>query len=39
VLDTIRQVAPSSANILLEGESGTGKELARTRIHNPEPAA
>src|SRR6266705_5574727 len=27
VLDTIRQVAPSSANILIEGESGTGKEL------------
>src|SRR6476619_1221652 len=28
VLDTIRQVAPSSANVLIEGESGTGKELA-----------
>src|SRR5881275_2799415 len=27
VLDTIRQVAPSSANVLIEGESGTGKEL------------
>src|SRR3954464_7042297 len=27
VLDTIRQVAPSSANVLVEGESGTGKEL------------
>src|SRR6478735_7647193 len=26
VLDTIKQVAPSSANILIEGESGTGKE-------------
>src|SRR5213083_923594 len=34
VLDTIRQVAPSSANILLEGESGTGKELAAHAIHN-----
>ena len=33
VLDTIRQVAPSSANILLEGESGTGKELAAHAIH------
>lgn len=34
VLDTIKQVAPSSANILLEGESGTGKELAAHAIHN-----
>ncbi len=34
VLDTIRQVAPSPANILLEGESGTGKELAAHAIHN-----
>jgi DNA-binding NtrC family response regulator len=34
VLDTIKQVAPSSANILLEGESGTGKELAAHAVHN-----
>lgn len=34
VLDTIKQVAPSSANILIEGESGTGKELAAHAIHN-----
>src|SRR5256714_624134 len=34
VLDTIRQVAPSSANVLMEGESGTGKELAAQAIHN-----
>src|SRR5205085_332898 len=34
VLDTIRQVAPSSANILIEGESGTGKELAAHAVHN-----
>src|SRR5438105_1558513 len=34
VLDTIRQVAPSSANVLIEGESGTGKELAADAIHN-----
>src|SRR5947209_7113423 len=34
VLDTIRQVAPSSANVLVEGESGTGKELAAQAIHN-----
>src|SRR5437588_2636165 len=34
VLDTIRQVAPSSANVLIEGESGTGTELAAHAIHN-----
>src|SRR6476659_1350445 len=34
VLDIIRQVAPSSASILIEGESGTGKELAAHAIHN-----
>ena len=34
VLDTIRQVAPSSANVLIEGESGTGKELAAQATHN-----
>src|SRR5438105_8811478 len=34
VLDTIRQVAPSSANVVSEGESGTGKELAAHAIHN-----
>jgi two-component system response regulator AtoC len=34
VLDTIRQVAPSSANVLIEGESGTGKELAAHAIYN-----
>jgi DNA-binding NtrC family response regulator len=34
VLDTIKQVAPSSANVLLDGESGTGKELAAHAIHN-----
>src|SRR5256886_16287804 len=34
VLDTIKQVAPSSANVLIEGESGTGKELAGHAIHN-----
>jgi two-component system, NtrC family, response regulator AtoC len=33
VIDTIRQVAPSSANVLIEGESGTGKELAAHAIH------
>src|SRR3954469_15967495 len=34
VLDTIKQVAPSSANVLIEGASGTGKELAAHAIHN-----
>src|SRR5881392_128801 len=34
VLDTIRQVAPSSASVLIEGESDTGKELAAHAIHN-----
>ncbi|HUE40585.1 MAG TPA: sigma-54 dependent transcriptional regulator [Chthoniobacterales bacterium] len=34
VLNTIRQVAPSNANVLIEGESGTGKELAAHAIHN-----
>src|SRR6201987_2914857 len=34
VLDTIKQVAPSSANVLIEGESGTGKELAAQPIDN-----
>jgi two-component system, NtrC family, response regulator AtoC len=34
VLDVIRQVAPSSANVLIDGESGTGKEVAAHAIHN-----
>src|SRR6516162_2819866 len=34
VLETIKQVAPSSANVLIEGESGTGKELAAHAIHS-----
>src|SRR5216110_3000310 len=34
VPETIKQVAPSSANVLIEGESGTGKELAAHAIHN-----
>jgi two-component system response regulator AtoC len=33
VLETIKQVAPSSASVLIEGESGTGKELAAQAIH------
>jgi len=34
VFDTIRQVAPSRATVLIEGESGTGKELVGRAIHN-----
>jgi len=33
VLKTVRQVAPSSASVLLLGESGTGKELFAQAIH------
>jgi len=33
VLERIRQVADSRANILVEGESGTGKELVARAIH------
>ena len=33
VFDTIRQVAPSKATVLIEGESGTGKEIAARAIH------
>jgi two-component system response regulator AtoC len=34
VLEMVKQVAPSSASVLIEGESGTGKELAAHAIHN-----
>jgi len=33
VFDTIRQVAPSRATVLIQGETGTGKELAARSIH------
>ncbi len=33
VFDTIRQVAPSRATVLIEGESGTGKELVANALH------
>ncbi|OQX87182.1 hypothetical protein B6D60_04500 [candidate division KSB1 bacterium 4484_87] len=33
LLETIRQVAPTPANVLIEGESGTGKELFAQAIH------
>ena len=34
VFDTIRQVAPTRATVLIEGESGTGKELVARALHN-----
>lgn len=34
IYDTIRQVAPSRATVLIVGESGTGKELIAHAIHN-----
>jgi DNA-binding NtrC family response regulator len=37
VLDTVRQVAPTRATILLLGESGTGKELIAKAIHQLSP--
>ncbi len=33
VFDTIRQVAPTRATVLIEGESGTGKELVASALH------
>lgn len=33
VFDTIKQVAPSRATVLIQGETGTGKELAAKAIH------
>jgi two-component system NtrC family response regulator/two-component system response regulator HydG len=37
VFKTIRQVAPSSASVLLRGESGTGKELFAQALHQNSP--
>lgn len=39
VLDLVRQVAGSSATVLLQGESGTGKELIAKVIHQLSPRA
>jgi two-component system response regulator HydG len=38
-LDTLRQVAPASATVLLQSESGTGKELAARLLHRLSPRA
>ena len=34
ILQTIEQVAPTRATVLIEGESGTGKELVARAIHH-----
>ncbi len=39
VLQTVRQVAPSKATVLLLGESGTGKELIARALHQLSPRA
>jgi len=39
VVDTLRQVAPSRATVLIEGESGTGKELVAQALHRLSPRA
>ena len=33
-LDTLRQIAPTNATVLIYGESGTGKELVARALHN-----
>jgi len=37
LLDTILQVAPSEASVMVTGESGTGKELVAAAIHANSP--
>jgi two-component system response regulator HydG len=37
VIAKLRQIAPTSASVLLSGESGTGKELAAKAIHINSP--
>src|SRR6266498_1821530 len=39
VFETVQQVAPSAATVLLSGESGTGKELIAKAIHHLSPRA
>ncbi|MCX7868470.1 MAG: sigma-54 dependent transcriptional regulator, partial [Terrimicrobiaceae bacterium] len=39
IFETIRQVAPSRATVLIQGETGTGKELAARAIHALSPRA
>ncbi len=37
VVARLRQIAPTSATVLITGESGTGKELVAKAIHNNSP--
>ena len=37
VVQTLRQIAPTDATVLIEGESGTGKELVAKALHNNSP--
>ena len=37
IFSLIRQVAPTSAPVLIRGESGTGKELVAREIHKCSP--
>lgn len=39
LFDTIKQAAPTQANVLIRGESGTGKELVAHAIHQLSPRA
>ena len=39
VFETVQQVSPSSATVLIEGESGTGKELVAHAVHRLSPRA
>jgi len=39
IFSLIRQVAPTSASVLISGESGTGKELVAREIHKGSPRA
>jgi len=39
LIATIKQVAPTQANVLIEGESGTGKQLFAQAIHYYSPRA
>ena len=37
VVSRLRQIAPTSATVLITGESGTGKELVAKALHNNSP--